>query len=91
MDARVLSLSQAALIAAASAVKPATVKIKLSQHIGAPCAVKVGVGDKVVKGEAIGTFSNRKGEKNKKSDKRFLHFEIWHRGKPLDPNTYIAF
>lgn len=49
------------------------------------------IGDKVVKGEAIGTFSNRKGEKNKKSDKRFLHFEIWHRGKPLDPNTYIAF
>ena len=48
------------------------------------------IGDKVVKGEAIGTFSNRKGEGEKKN-KRFLHIELWHRGKPLDPNTYIAF
>ena len=48
------------------------------------------IGDKVVKGEAIGTFSNRKAGENKKS-KRFLHLELWHRGKPLDPNTYIAF
>lgn len=48
------------------------------------------IGDKVVKGEAIGTFSNRKAGENKKN-KRFLHLELWHRGKPLDPNTYIAF
>ena len=48
------------------------------------------IGDKVVKGEAIGTFSNRKAGENKNS-KRFLHLELWHRGKPLDPNTYIAF
>ncbi len=46
-----------------------------------------GVGDKVGKGEAIGIFSNKKeGKKNS-----FLHLELWHRGKPLDPNTYIAF
>lgn len=44
------------------------------------------IGDKVTKGEAIGTFSNRKNK-----DKHFLHIELWHRGKPLDPNTYIAF
>lgn len=48
------------------------------------------IGDKVVKGEAIGTFSNRKTDSGK-SSKSFLHFELWHRGKPLDPNTYIAF
>ena len=48
------------------------------------------VGDKVVKGEAIGTFSNRK-EAVKKEKSRFLHLELWHRGIPLDPNTYIAF
>lgn len=48
------------------------------------------IGDKVTKGEAIGTFSNRKAEGENK-DKRFLHIELWHRGKPLDPNTYIAF
>ena len=48
------------------------------------------IGDKVTKGEAIGTFSNRKAEGAKK-DKRFLHIELWHRGKPLDPNTSIAF
>lgn len=48
------------------------------------------IGDKVTKGEAIGTFSNRKAEENKK-EQSFLHLELWHRGKPLDPNTYIAF
>ena len=47
------------------------------------------IGEKVTKGEAIGTFINRKAEDN--GNKRFLHFELWHRGKPLDPNTYIAF
>lgn len=47
------------------------------------------IGDKVTKGEAIGTFINRKAEDN--GNKRFLHFELWHRGKPLDPNIYIAF
>lgn len=49
------------------------------------------IGEKVSKGEAIGTFSNKKDDKGKKNGKHFLHFEIWHRGKPLDPNTYIAF
>ena len=48
------------------------------------------IGDKVAKGEAIGTFSNRKPEDGK-NGKRFLHLELWHRGKPIDPNTYIAF
>ena len=47
------------------------------------------IGEKVTKGEAIGTFINRKAEDNR--SKRFLHFELWHRGKPLDPNIYIAF
>lgn len=47
------------------------------------------VGDKVAGGEVIGTLSNCTGEKNEK--KAFLHLELWHRGKPLDPNTYIAF
>ncbi|MBQ8164904.1 MAG: SLBB domain-containing protein [Clostridia bacterium] len=37
-----------------TAVKPTTVKIKLSQHIGAPCVAKVSVGDKVEKGQVIG-------------------------------------
>lgn len=47
------------------------------------------VGDKVVGGEVIGTLSNGTGEKEE--NKAFLHLELWHRGKPLDPNTYIAF
>lgn len=47
------------------------------------------VGDKVVGGEVIGTLSNGTGEKDE--NKAFLHLELWHRGKPLDPNTYIAF
>lgn len=48
------------------------------------------VGDKVSKGEAIGLFGNIKNDKNKER-KQFFHLELWHRGKPLDPNTYIAF
>lgn len=48
------------------------------------------IGEKVTKGEAIAIFSNRNADE-KKEKKYFLHFELWHRGKPLDPNTYIAF
>ena len=47
------------------------------------------VGDKVYGGEVIGTLSDGSGEKNGK--KNFLHLELWHRSKPLDPNIYIAF
>ena len=47
------------------------------------------VGDKVYGGEVIGTLSDGSGEK--KGKKNFLHLELWHRSKPLDPNIYIAF
>lgn len=45
------------------------------------------VGDNVEKGEAIGILSNA----DNTEKREFLHFEIWHRGVPLDPNIYIAF
>ena len=45
------------------------------------------VGDEVVGGEAIGILNND----NTENRKAYLHFEIWHRGKPLDPSIYIAF
>ena len=48
------------------------------------------VGDKVYGGEVIGTLSNGSGEENEK-EKNFLHLELWHRSKPLDPNIYIPF
>lgn len=48
------------------------------------------VGDKVYGGEVIGTLSNGSGEENEK-EKKFLHLELWHRSKPLDPNIYIPF
>lgn len=48
------------------------------------------VGDKVYGGEVIGTLGNGAGDKNEKN-KKFLHLELWHRSKPLDPNIYIAF
>lgn len=48
------------------------------------------VGDKVTGGEVIGTMGKRTTEESEKKQ-RFLHLELWHRGKPLDPNTYIAF
>lgn len=47
------------------------------------------VGDKVVAGEAIGTLRNVTDTMSNRRD--YLHFELWHRGKPLDPNVYIAF
>ena len=47
------------------------------------------IGDRVAAGEAIATL---KGNTDKKKDEKdFLHLELWHRGKPLDPNVYIAF
>lgn len=46
-------------------------------------------GDRVVAGEAIGTLKNITDTTSGKRD--YLHFELWHRGKPLDPNVYIAF
>ena len=48
------------------------------------------VGDKVVGGEAIGTLSDGSPD-SKEENREYLHLELWHRGKPLDPNTYIAF
>lgn len=48
------------------------------------------VGDKVVGGEVIGTFGSKL-TGDSVSKKKFLHLELWHRGKPLDPNIYIAF
>ena len=47
------------------------------------------VGDKVYGGEIIGTLSDGSGEGRK--DKKYLHLELWHRSKPIDPNIYIAF
>ena len=47
------------------------------------------VGDKVYGGEVIGTLSDGSGYK--REEKKFLHLELWHRSKPLDPNIYIAF
>lgn len=47
------------------------------------------VGEKVTAGEAIGTLRNITDTTGIKRD--YLHFELWHRGKPLDPNVYIAF
>ena len=49
-----------------------------------------GVGDKVAGGEAIGTLSDVQAD-SPGVKKEYLHLELWHRGKPLDPNTYIAF
>lgn len=48
------------------------------------------VGDKVYGGEVIGTLSDGTGTKEQK-EKKYLHLELWHRSKPLDPNIYIAF
>lgn len=48
------------------------------------------VGEKVNRGEVIASLDNSK-EKGNSKLKPYLHFELWHRGKALDPNIYIAF
>jgi lipoprotein NlpD len=49
-------------------------------------------GDKVVAGEAIATISNSDNNEEAATNKKsYLHLELWHRGRPLDPNIYIAF
>lgn len=50
------------------------------------------VGDKVVAGEAIATLNNSVSDNEvTANNKPFLHLELWHRGRPLDPVKYIAF
>lgn len=47
------------------------------------------VGEKVSAGEVIATLGS---SSDKEAEtKPYLHFELWHRGKALDPNIYIAF
>lgn len=47
------------------------------------------VGEKVSAGEVIATLGNSSDKEVE--TKPYLHFELWHRGKALDPNIYIAF
>lgn len=52
------------------------------------------VGDRVLAGEVIASMSNiAEKEKNESGEMKgpYLHFELWHRGEPLDPEIYIAF
>jgi murein DD-endopeptidase MepM/ murein hydrolase activator NlpD len=44
-------------------------------------------GDKVKAGEAIAFIGNT----GELSTGPHLHFEIWYRGNPLDPEQYIGF
>ncbi|MBQ5663520.1 MAG: M23 family metallopeptidase [Bacteroidaceae bacterium] len=46
-------------------------------------------GDRVTGGEVIATLGGDAQEEQKK--KPYLHFELWHRGEPLNPEIYIAF
>lgn len=48
------------------------------------------VGDNVEGGEVIASLGEGKATSSG-TLKPFLHFEIWHRGKALDPGIYIAF
>ena len=44
-------------------------------------------GDRVTAGEVIAIL----GKEQEQSKKPYLHFELWHRGEPLNPEIYIAF
>lgn len=48
------------------------------------------VGDKVAAGEVIASMGEEK-EGETEVKRPYLHFELWHRGQPLDPSIYIAF
>ena len=46
-------------------------------------------GDRVTGGEVIASLGAETTEERQK--KPYLHFELWHRGEPLNPEIYIAF
>lgn len=50
-------------------------------------AILVSVGDRVEAGKAVALIGNSGGE----TTGPHLHFEMWHLGKPLDPEKYISF
>ena len=51
------------------------------------------VGDRVAGGEVIAALGNAtlQPDKQQTNHKANLHFELWHRGEPLNPEIYIAF
>lgn len=49
------------------------------------------VGDKVQAGEVIAALSSGNDELAGSKFKPYLHLELWHKGEPLDPGSYIPF
>jgi lipoprotein NlpD len=53
------------------------------------------VGDRVAGGEVIASLTDentdRQEDEVQNRKKPYLHFELWHRGDPLNPEIYIAF
>ncbi len=49
------------------------------------------VGDKVSGGEVIASLAGNDPKNGNSVLKPYLHFELWHRSKALDPTIYIAF
>ena len=48
-------------------------------------------GDRVTSGEVIASLSKETQKEEEEPKKPYLHFELWHRGEPLNPEIYIAF
>lgn len=49
------------------------------------------MGTKVSTGEAIAIIENKKAEKDDKNPSTVFGFELWYKGKALDPESYILF
>lgn len=83
LDGTVLTSSYTATDGYVTVIQHVGNMVTIYKHL---TAVLKHEGSKVKAGEAIGVI-----EQHDKKEQPYLHFELWHKGTPLDPTQYISF